>query len=257
MNSMTKGILVTQEGVDVRDAQDSQKVLDSRWKSWELAEELVFTMPQLQQTSGFQEIYKHGLTFLPAFDIYDTVLGKYILGSDNLGAGLVSDTNRIGFQGFYSDDGWSNHKCVLRLFNLDPSQNYTAPIVQTLPSKESTTQSIGIKVLRDNSEMKEGELSHFALNTKSKSLQIQKTGLTTANLGTDFIATIKHALGYPPTYLAAYCDPSRAWISAIDPDFLPVIGSADGDVITFSGAQSALIGTFAYIIFKELGDFIV
>lgn len=254
---MTDGILITQEGVDVTEAQDSQKVLDTRWKSWEIEREVIFTMPTLNQTSGAQEIYAHNLGFLPAFDIYDIELGEYILGSDSTGAGLVSDANRIFFQSFYNDNGWSNHRCILRIFNLDPTQEYTAPIVQTLPSKGSTKQSIGIKSVRDNSDMSEEELSHYSMNTKSKALQIQKTGLTTSNSGTDFQAIIRHDLGNPPTYLATYADIQRQWISAINPDFMPVLGRSDGTNIRFGGAQAALIGTIAYIIFKELGDFAI
>jgi hypothetical protein len=254
---MTGGVLVTQEGVDVADALDSQKVLDTRWKSFEILKEYVFTMPALVQSSGIQEIYTHGLGFLPAFDIYDTVLGSYVLGGFADGTGCVSDTGRIYFKGFYNDDGWSGHKCVLRIFNLDPTQEYTAPIVKTLPQKGSTKQSHGIKILRDTSDIVEDELSKFALNTKSKALQIQKTGLTTANSGTNFRAVIQHNLGYPPTYMATWADINRQWIAAINPDFVPVIGRADGATIEFGGAQSALTGTFTYIIFKELGDFAI
>jgi hypothetical protein len=131
---MTKGILITQEGIDVSEAYDSQKVLDTRWKGFEIEREVVFTMPNLVQSSGTQEIYRHNLGFLPAFDIYDTVLGSYILEPDFDGNGCVSDTNRIFFQSFYNDDGWSGHKCILRIFNLDPTQEYVAPIVKTLPT---------------------------------------------------------------------------------------------------------------------------
>lgn len=254
---MTKGILITQEGIDAKDAQDSQKILDTRWKSLEILEEVVLTLPTLVQSSGIQEIYKHNLGFLPAFDLYDTVLDAYVLGAGSTGAGLITDTSRIGFQSFYNDSGWSGHKCILRIYNLDPTQEYTAPIVKTLPEKGSVKQSIGIKIARGGAEMTEAELSKFSMNTKSKSLQIQRHGLTLANSGTNFLVTIKHDLGYPPTYLAAYADLQRKWLSAINPDFLPVLGTADGVNLTFRGAQGALIGTFAYIIFKELGDFIV
>lgn len=257
VNWMTKGILITQEGVDVSDAQDSQKVLDTRWKGWEIEREVVFTMPILTQVAGLQEIYKHNLGFLPAFDIFDTVLGSYILEATSNGAGCVSTTTSIGFQSFYNDDGWSGHKCILRIFNLDPTQEYTAPIAQTLPAKTSTKQKIGIKISRGDADMQDDELSRFAMDTKSKALQIQKTGLTISNSGTNFRAIIKHALGYPPTFLATYCDINRAWISAINPDFMPFLGNSDNDVISFGGAQSALIGSFAYIIFKELGDFAI
>lgn len=254
---MTKGILITQEGVDVSDAQDAQKVLDTRWKSFEIEREVVFTMPTLVQSIGLQEIYRHDLGFLPAFDIYDTVLDQYVLSAGSNGAGLVSTLTSIGFQSFYNDNGWSGHKCILRIFNIDPTQEYTAPITQTLPTIGSSKQGIGIKISRGEADMGEDELSRFSMDTKSKALQIQKTGLVISNSGTNFRAVIKHDLGYPPTYLATYCDINRAWLSAFNPDFLPVFGQSDAVNLSFGGVQSVLVGTLAFIIFKELGDFAV
>ena len=249
------GLEIVQEGVGLAKALDSQKVLDSRYRYFEILIEKILTLPALLNNGSVQVIYEHNLGFLPAFDVYDTAKDAYITESDTSGNGLISSTSKLYFNGFYTDNGWGNHQVVIRIYNVPITEEYVATIEKTLPVKTSSSSKEGIKITQGTTDFNELELSRFSLNTSSKALSIQKTGLATANSGTNFSAIIHHDLGYPPTYLASYADINRQWISTIDPSFVPVKATADGVNLTFSGAQSALTGTFAYIIFKELGDF--
>ena len=252
---MVKGITATQEGVGIDRALDSQKTLDSRWRYFEIVYEKILTTGTVS-FGVVTDLFTHGLGFLPAFDCYDITTGSYIIG--DLTGGLRSSTTKIYFQGQdASNVNHSNHKVLLRIYNVPMTEEYTAPIQQTLPSQKRTPSRQGIKIARGTTDFTDLELSKYSLNTSSKSLSIQKTGTVTANSGTSFLAVIRHDLGLPPTYMAAFVDSKFQWISAIDTSSAPFKSSADGVNLTFRGAQSALTGTFAYIIFKELGEFAV
>lgn len=253
---MTKGLAIVQEGIGLDNALDSQKILDSRFRYFEILTEKMLVLPTLVPTTT-QVIYEHNLGFIPAFDVYDTVRDSYISGADTNGFGLVSSTTKLYFTGFYLDPGWSNHQVIIRIYNVPIAEDYSAVIEKTFPAKSGTVSKEGIRIAQGNADMNDRELSKFSLNTSSKALSIQKTGIATSNSGTNFEAVIQHNLGYPPTYLATYADPAKNWVSTIDPSFVPVKSSADGTNLVFSGAQAALTGSFAYIIFKELGDFAI
>lgn len=252
---MAKGIVVTQQGIDISQALDSQEVLDSRFRYFDILKEVTVILPTIKNDGSTQVIYEHDAGFLPAFDVYDTVLGAYVSAANTLGAGLVSSTTQIYFTGFFNDLGWSNHKVLIRVYNVPITDNFQAPIEKTLPAKASAPSKYGVEVARGTTDMADGELSKFALNTKSKALAIQKSGTTQANSGTNFHAIIEHDLGHPPMFLFTYADPAGQWVSTIDPSLIPAFATADGVNINFRGAQNILNGTFAFIIFKELGDF--
>lgn len=254
---MAKGIVVSQQGIDISQALDSQKILDSRFRYFDVLQEFVMTMPTLLNDGSQQVIYEHKAGFLPAFDVYDTVLGSYITAADSIGRGLISSKNQLYFNGFYADSGCSSHKVIIRIYNVPITDEFQAPIEQTLPSKGSSPSGQGIKVVRGTTDMNEKELSKFAINTASKVLGIQKTGTTQANSGTNNQFVIQHTLGHPPMFLATYADAAGQWVSGIDFSQILARGVADGVSMTFTGIQTTLIGTLAYIIFKELGDFTI
>lgn len=250
---MARGVAVTQSGVPISQAIDSQKVLDSRWKFYEMAFEGFVSSGTIQFGKRL-DLYEHNLGFIPAFDCYDTNLGAYVIG-DNSG-GIRADNRFIYFEGQNANNiDYSSHKLLLRIYNVPIIEEYTAPISQTLPVKSSTKTTQGVKVRQSTADFREQELSRFAMNTQSKTLSVQKTGLVTANSGTNFLAIIQHDLGYPPTFLAAYADFGRQWAASFNPDFIPVRSVSDDKQLVFKGVQSSLIGTFSYVIFKELGDF--
>lgn len=250
---MTKGISASQAGVDISQALDSQKVLDSRWRYFEILAEYRLTLPTIPFTVGTDVVY-HKAGFLPAFDIYDITRGEFI-GSDLTG-GPRSNTDKIYFQGL--DAGGvsrSNHEALIRVYNVPITEEYTAEIDKTFPAKTKTVSKTGIKVTSKSGVMGHNELSEFNLNTQSKALSIQKTGVVTTNSGTNFLAVIRHDIGNPPTFLATRVDPTLQWVAALDPSNIPAVISANSETVTLRGGQAALIGSFAYIIFKELADF--
>lgn len=228
--------------------------MDSRWRYLEIAYEKVIDLPTI---SGVTPVFTHGLGFLPAFDCYNITLDRYVNVGDITGGGLVSSKDAIYFNGTGAggNPDYSNTQVLLRVYNLPITDEYLAPIDQTLPSATATPSSEGIRITAGTADMSEKELSRFSMNTNGKSLAVQRTGLATANSGTNNLAIINHALGYPPTFLAAYADIRLQWVGVINPSSLPASSSADGNNLVLRGGQAALVGTFAYIIFKELADF--
>ncbi len=248
-----KGITVSQRGIDVRQATDAQKVLDSRFRYYEIAYEGIVSVTANPFT-GVTDLYEHKLGFLPAFDCYDITGDRYVL-SDNTG-GLRASDQKIYFQGRNAPGiNYANRRLLLRIYNVPITEEYQAPIEHTFPAKPSAQSGVGIKSAID--DFRTQELSKYTINTTGKTLSVQKTGLVLANSGTSNLAVIRHDLGYPPTFLSNYADAQRQWVGALNPSFMPVVSSADGSTLTFRGAQSALSGTFAYIIFKELADFTI
>jgi hypothetical protein len=252
---MTKGIAVTQEGIGISQALDAQKVLDSRWRYFEIAHEELLSTAVIS-FGKVTELFNHGLGFLPAFDCYDITSDGYIIS--DISGGLRADRTRIYFDGENGNNiNYSNHKVLLRVYNVPITEEYKAPIQKTLPSKTTAPTSVGVKIAPGTTSFNTFELSKFSINTSGKALAIQKTGLVTANSGTNNEAVVVHDLGNPPIFLAAYASPTRQWVSALNPSFIPVLAKANASTLTFSGAQGALSGTLAYIIFKELGEFAI
>ncbi len=249
---MTNGISVVQEGINLPQAHDSQKVLDSRWRYFEIAFEKKISLGII--TSGrTTDIFEHKLGFLPAFDCYNIATGVYI-GGTTVG-GLRSSEDKVYFSGTFTDTGLSNAEVLMRIYNIPITEEYTAPIDITFPGKTSTPSKMGIKITA--SDFRQQELSKYTLNTQSKSLSIKKTGIAVANSGTNYQAVIRHDIGNPPTYLVAEVDPKLIYITPITPDFVMARSSANGTTLTLSGAQAVLTGSWAYIIFKELADFAI
>jgi hypothetical protein len=251
---MTNGIEASQTGIDLSRATDAQKVIDSRWRYFDIAYEKIISLGTVL-TNRTIELFTHGLGFVPAFDLYIIDIDTYMTG-DTAG-GARADSNRVFLTGSYNNPGLSNTKVLLRVYNIRILEEYSAPIQQTLPAKTSKPDRFGIKITSATRAMRQPELSKFTVNTQGKAMAIQKHGTVVANSGTNNLAVITHNVGYPPTYLAAIADPKYQYVTPINPSFVPVIATANNTTLTFSGAQSVLIGTYAYIIFKELADFAI
>lgn len=252
---MVNGITVSQSGVGL-EGLDSQKVLDSRWRYWELATEKIISTGQLTD-SVTTDLFNHDLNFVPAFSCYNITTGNYIVTGD-INGGLRADTKKVYFDGFLpSPDTISNSQLLFRVYNVPITQEYTAPIDKTLPGKTTKPSKFGIKITNKPNGMNSNELSDYTLNTSGKALNIQKTGVVVVTSGTNYQAKIDHFIGYPPIFLLTQVDPQLQWATNFNPDFVPYKSSADVQSITFQGVQAVMQGTFAYIIFKELADFAV
>lgn len=254
---MTNGITISQEGISVDRALDSQKVLDSRWRYLEIAFEKELVLPSgMTDASGKTvDVFQHNLGFLPAFDCYDVTTGAYI--NDRGSGAIQSDENKI----FLSTNGGSflsplsNHKVMLRIYNVSIFQEYEALIKQTLPTASSFVNKTGIKVSDGSSDFDTSELRRFPLTTSAKALAIQKTG-TTVFKGVH--ATISHGLGSPPIFLSTIADSKGRTVNGIDPSFCPFVVLATGDMLRFTPVQSSYDGTtLAYVIFKEFGETVI
>ncbi len=159
----------------------------------------------------------------------------------------------------FFDSSWDNNDCILTIYDVPITEEYQAPVV-TATSRSTTTDSkFGVRVLSGNKGMdiNSHQLSDFSLNTASKALSIHKTGTMVSEDSTGFKAKIQHDLGAPPNFVATYTDYRKTFVGPLAPDFIPMLASADGQYLTFRGAQAALVANVAYIIFKEFADIAV
>lgn len=247
------GITASQEGIDLKEATDAQKTLDSRWRYLDILyeETIGFT-----NTSGIlprTNLFKHDLGFVPAFDVYNTTTDRYI-------STLQADEKYVYYQGEW--DSFSEHTncgAIIRIYNIPILEEFSAPITQTLTKGKSKSSSYGIKILNPNKsgELKDLEMTGFSLNTGSKGLAVHKTGTVTASPTTvTWQLVIQHGLGNPPIFMMAKCANDLSNVYALTTDFMEVMGKADTtQQMSFRGAQAAISGKYAYIIFKELSDF--
>jgi hypothetical protein len=263
---MIRGIAISQEGVDVTRALDAQKVLDTRWKYLETYKEVEVSVENLAAGANKTvPLFEHGLGFVPFFDCYDITAGAYIApisysGGPNIKdwaitAGLVSDKQKVFFFGFNSTN-YTGHKLLITIYNLDAAKEFQAPNVRAGINQVGRRSRYGVKVTQraDNDSMRDPELSHFTLNTNGKALAIQKIGTVAADTNTGFNAVVNHGLGNLPIFLSAFMRLDKSLISALNPQFIPVLTTADRNILTFRGAQAALIANLAYIVFKELAE---
>ncbi len=264
---MTNGVSFSQQGIDLKDAQDSQKSLDSRWRYYDLILEKRITFKDLGSFTGLDYlVYEHKLNFLPAYTLYHIATDTYIGGQAFSGAasikeqtsinGLVSDDTKIYFTGFYDGTAYSGTDVILRIYNVPITEEYRAPTSVASAKSTSMPSTKGVKFLNENnaSNISDGELARFSLNTASKSLAIHKTGIAPAETSTNFRATITHNLGAPPNFLVAYTNFKKDLVTPVTYDIIYILAEANAATIVFRGAQSALIANIAYVVFKEFAD---
>lgn len=278
---MTSGIQIAQQGVPIDDAADYQLVLDSRWPLLEIyiEKEIDVTLPvppNSPDTSAFAmyytyELLTHDLGFPPAWEFYvdpDVPLSDPV----TFDSVIIRVTNKRVF--------------VERLVFLDGSTGapsspsdttfhvkgkvliYKNNILNEYQSTAFTPEGrgiqernrYGVKVLTEETAataMSDDDYRNFALNTEAKAMGIHKTGLTVANAATSNIATIQHGLGYLPTFMIYQyiADPDYGVLSGgIEEPRLEGVRAdtrATNTTLTFRGVQAALVGTYAYLIFKD------
>lgn len=261
---MTNGLTISQQGIDVDDALDSQKVLDTRWRYFEIYKELEISLGTV--TSGTTYVvFEHGLGFVPFFDMYDIAGDVYIAPVTQFGGpgikdwtftgGLVATTTQIAFVGTWTGS-FSNKKVILRIYNVNAAEEYEAPLVTANPYQAGKKPAYGMKITQkpDDDMMRNPELSNFTLNTEGKTLSIQKIGTVAADTNTGFLAKIDHKMGNLPIFMAAYMRLDKSMISALNPSFVPFLSKTTPTSLTFRGAQASLIANISYVIFKELAE---
>lgn len=257
---------VSQQGVDVNTATDSQKVIDTRWRYMDILVEKKMVVPSFTQPSSVV-LYQHNFGKKYAFSIYVIDSDAYFSDWSQSGGpgvndltfsgGVYTDNNAIKISGFFNDSyGISGKNILLRIYNVPITEEYSAPQDVTLAKSISKTSNYGVKIQSRTSHntLRSNELTDYSLNTQSKALAIHRTGLVAAEVSSNGQATIRHNLGSPPSYMTAFYSVKSGVLGAISPDFVPVRGSANASTITFSGAQAALITWLAYILFKDPAD---
>lgn len=273
---MANGIAITQEGIDVENASDYQKVLDSRWLFFEVLADLeeTITIPDLgtPSTNGYQRvnIVRHGATkggrpFVPAFhsgwkreEAFVDFDDQYVY--ENL-CGVAADDEYIYFYRRYLS-GYNTPAFTVsvnaKVYNIPILEDYLAPIeVAPLSFKRDT--GIGIRAL-DSSNATTTIESHastgFSIDTRKKILSIHKVMQKNIdNSGGADDSRIPHDNTYPPSYMfCSIIDNINGAGQAVKPLYhisvVPLV-SADNTYLYFKGVQSVYKDHIAVIIIKD------
>jgi len=270
MADPTSGVIVTQQGVDVVIAADYQKVVDTRWRFLDIQFEQEFTISHADSGATHwwvEKLFDHNLGFLPAFNYraisLDNGGNSFVTINNSLLQIIATDTSVYLRNLYVSGDPTTPIvlKCFIRLYNLDITTEYAAPISFGVPGAPVLEPDIGIKILTNEGDINSTDLSKFTIDTKGKAFAIQQTGVRTA-ASPDYSLTIDHHLGYPPTYFLAQVKRANEWNSVfkdplgVDTIFPMVVpfGArivADTNNVIVKGSQSALAGSYAFLITKE------
>lgn len=250
---MTSGIVSMQAGADAGSSADYQRTLDSRLKYLELAKNEILEFNSFEPLT-FKPIVEHNLGYLPAFTARVISLEGASAGSRPL---FVGDTKNI-----YMATGAAGWKPKVRIgvYNVDFTSEYRAPITRTSPNNSGKASDVGLAILKQpsNVNIEHNEFSNFSVHTDTKAMNIQQHGTAiSVSTGVNRM-TITHDLGYPPSFMLARIYnqgdifieiPSDKATTPIG-DFYGVTRATSIDV-TISGGQSAIVGTFGYIILKD------
>jgi hypothetical protein len=247
------GITASQSGIDISQATDAQRSIDARWRYLDVLFDEKVTIPNIATKVGRTNVFRHGLGFLPAFDFYSVKNNNY------LETFVYSDKEYIYFDSNAFDiAGISGSTGIIKIYNIPITEEYIAPIAQTLSRGKSKPSNYGMKVLDPNKsgDMKSNEMSDFTLNTDAKALAVHMTGTQKVSSILVNKIVIRHNLGNPPIFMAAKC--GDEFVQPITPDFMSVIADSNinEQTLVFRGAQAILTGSYAYIIFKEFADFV-
>lgn len=197
---MANGIAITQEGIDVENASDYQKVLDSRWLFFEVAgdfEEAV-TIPDLgtPTSSGFQRvnIVRHNMTkggrpFVPAFHSGWKRNEAFVNSNDSYTyslSGVAADDTWIYFYRRYIS-GLIAPAFTLtvsaKVYNIPILESYLAP-AEIAPDTFKQDTGIGVRAL-DGSNATTTVAGHastgYSIDTRKKILSIHKVAQKEVN----------------------------------------------------------------------------
>lgn len=258
------GITASQEGIDLKEATDAQKTLDSRWRYMDILQEEVVSFGATSGIFPRTNIYKHDLGFVPAFDVYNTTTNSYIPSAvTSLAAnGIFADNTYVFYVGEWDAfSEYTNSNAIIRIYNIPITEEYSTSVTRTLTKGKSTSSRYGVKILnpKKSGELKDNEMTGFSLNTGSKGLAVHQTGTVMATPLVTWAFTIQHGLGNTPIFMTATCADNKSYVSPITTDFLQELSQATSSTqLSFKGAQASIpAGRYAYIIFKEFADFAV
>lgn len=260
------GLQISQQGTPLNRAADYQKVLDDRWPFLDIALDVNIdaSFVDYPTASGWWiiEVARHDLGYLPAFFFREA---SSILEDPLTNTELVATKRAVYMRGLWiSGDPTPALRLRgrLRVFACDITSEFESPI-RHYAAKPDRDAEYGVKILRPgNSRIRSHDMEDFSLNTDAKALSVQKTGTAVPDGGTGHLI-INHDMGYPPTYLVTQVEYTTDW-SSFYADPLPADdrikrlnnqqfakASVTTSQLDLAGAQSALTGTYAYLIIKD------
>lgn len=243
VNLMADGLEIAQGGIDMGDASDYQKVLDTRWEFLEIAAETMFSFEGDPGGTHLQliKVLDHNLGYLPAFT-HDGVFNTF-------NSIFSADEKSIYANVFFSVPIVNE---FIRVFACDITAEYQAPSTIVSGSRLSSPSSYGAKVLNAHShDITSNNMGDYTLNSNSKPISLQLHGKRSTVSGH---LAFDHNVGYPPSFFVAHINvnnftgPSTT-ISAMNDTF--GFSIADDTQITIRGAQAGLVGDYAVLILKD------
>lgn len=191
------GMVLSQEGIPVKDAPDYQRVLDTRWKYLEIAEEIRgrVTLPAMAAgATQITRLARNPMGFVPFF-MDDIPRGYRYMP---IGETPVEGFDPIGPRGGISVRANKQEFSILRralqntalpavelsftlyVFNIDALEEYEAP--NTKVTDASGKSNIGVKNLQGREkDINSTDPMSYSINTHYKSLSIAKHGVAHIN----------------------------------------------------------------------------
>lgn len=260
------GAEITQQGLNVTDASDDQKVLDTRWKTLDIFDEPNFSQTVTFPVSGgatrsYITIYSHEQGFLPAFDY---VVNNFTMSdpSANQDIQLYTDSQNIYLIPQITSSLSSvtvEIDITLRVLTLPITEEYQAPVVQGVPLNVNSSSGEGVEFLKPSSagiDISTANPEQLDFSTRLRPLNILQHGTTTI---TSTTIVINYVYNNPPLYSLAIYQPdgftfpggkiAGPLIGALS--FAGGKGTVTSTQITVSGTQASLAGSFAYILYKD------
>lgn len=262
---MTNGLLFTQEGVSIPYSADYQRVVDTRWKTMDVAFEQDIDISFGSWTAATRyniEVFAHNLHYLPAFEFFqdrDTSEGNTTILSGSHVIDFMFGTKDkiiVSISRFGGDPSTALRiKGFLRIYRVDITSEYK---VSEAPSTgaPAVDSSYGVKFIDTENgfnDLNAKEIYKYLQNSKEKVIGIHQHGTASIDIGS---IVINHGIGYPPSYeFTRVNGPSNYYVPA--EESISPFNINQGRVttfpfkLTFSGSQSPLAGKYAYILFKD------
>lgn len=266
------GVQISQQGIDISQASDYQKVLDSNWKFLDILDEvdIDITVAPSGIPNGFvaTPIYRHNLGYLTGYEFRPSSKssGLSLTDKELYNQYILGDTKNIYFTFVYTGTQSARLVGRLRVYNINIAEEYQAPNIPSTTSSVSPTSRYGAKFVdlnRGVSDIDDESMLPFTLNTRGKQLSIHKHGAVTPATTTSLSLEVPHNVGYPPSYLIAKIKNKKDWdsvyaypygdeqetISGLTQTYYLAKPSATS--VIFRSPLSAFTEKHAYIILKD------
>lgn len=273
---MGQGVIISQSGIPVNQANDYQKALDSRWKFMEISieQDIDISLPSYLANGTYAfKLFDHGLNYLPGFEIYEkypytTPMWTYLSNYNPYVSGYVADKQSVYVMVQYSTGIAAlplRVQLSARVYALDITTEYQAPSDPPTTAAEPTIDTIGAAFTNQakGGSVRSTDPETFTLYTPIKSIAVHKTG---TQKPVSNIVTITHNVNYPPTYLVTNvynpttpgnpytkAFPDSSIIKPLSTTLFGLVVASANTLQAFGGPQTALDAqaTFAYVILKD------